>query len=173
MKQQTKAHQPEPYKADRSLWPSGPWDAEPDRLDFVHSGFACLLHRGPLGQWCGYVAVPETHPAFGKRYDDVKVKVHGGLTYADRCQGSICHVPQPGMPDNVWWLGFDCAHWGDVVPGMIRIPEIPEAGERYGTYKDLAYVRGETERLARQLSRAGKPPRIPRLRGGRTDQANN
>src|SRR5215510_304522 len=28
----------------------------------------------------------------------------------------ICHTPSPGEPDNVWWLGFDCCHLGDLYP---------------------------------------------------------
>ena len=42
-----------------AAWGQGPWDDEPDRVDFEHAGFPCLLLRNPrLGQWCGYVAVP-------------------------------------------------------------------------------------------------------------------
>lgn len=108
-------------KIDRAGWPKGEWDSEPDRVDFIHAGFSCLLHRNTLGNWCGYVGVPETHPDFGKSYDDVEdVSVHGGLTYADLCREGICHVPQPGMPEKVWWLGFDAAHFNDLVPGMLR-----------------------------------------------------
>lgn len=136
---------------DRTGWPSGPWDGEPDRVDFVHAGFACFVKRGPMGAWCGYVGVPETHPAFGKPYDDVNVDVHGGLTYADRCSGELCHVPQPGTPDNVWWLGFDCAHCHDITPATMKYrSQFPASYEE--AYRDLSYVRAETERLADQLA---------------------
>ena len=65
------------HKVDRTDWPKGPWDSEPDRVDFVSSGFSCLLLRNNVGSWCGYVGVPETHPSFGKDYDHVDVDVHG------------------------------------------------------------------------------------------------
>lgn len=40
----------------------GPWTAEPDREEWRHSsGLACLARRGPMGAWCGYVAVPPGH----------------------------------------------------------------------------------------------------------------
>ena len=52
----------------------------------------------------------------GKDYNALDVEVHGGLTYAGECSGSICHVPKPGEPDNVFWFGFDCAHAYDLSP---------------------------------------------------------
>lgn len=138
------------YKVDRTDWPSGPWDKEPDRVDFEHAGFACMLIRNQVGAWCGYVGVPAGNPNYGKGYDDVDVSVHGGLTYASKCQGHICHVPKPGMPDDVWWLGFDTAHAGDGPPGLIKM----YSGMKHnslGTYKTMVYARRETEQLAEQL----------------------
>lgn len=132
---------------DKSRWKKGEWDTEPDRVDFIHSGFSCMLIRNLHGNWCGYVGVPSTHSAHGKDYDDVNVDVHGGLTYADKCRGHICHVPEPGMPDDVWWLGFDTAHSGDLSPS-----EYLNFGEDDGTtYKNVEYARNETAQLAEQL----------------------
>ncbi len=31
------------YKVDKSQWPDGPWKNEPDRVDFVHAGYACAI----------------------------------------------------------------------------------------------------------------------------------
>jgi hypothetical protein len=94
---------------DRSRFGSGPWDAEPDRVFWRDpaTGFPCLALRNRMGAWCGYVAVPPGHSAYGKDYDEVPVEVHGGLTYADFCQEDdrehgVCHTPQPGEPDRVW-----------------------------------------------------------------------
>src|SRR5690606_29850193 len=107
---------------DRSEWPPGPWDNEPeDTVECRVAGFPCLLVRGPSGAWCGYVGVPPGHSLHGKSYGDDAVdalNVHGGITYGGACQvgGHICHVPAPGEPDDVWWLGFDCNHSGDVSP---------------------------------------------------------
>lgn len=121
----------------------GPWQSEPDRVDFRHAGFPCLLHRnGHLGHWCGYVGVPPGHPAHGKGYEDIDVEVHGGLTYAHRCEPPICHVAQPGEPDQLWWLGFDAAHCWDLVPGahavLRRIGALTEM-DRDEAYRDMAY----------------------------------
>ena len=137
------------YKADRSTWGRGPWDQEPeDRIDFVHAGFAAFIKRGPMGVWCGYVGVPNTHPLYGKSYgdaDDAGIEVHGGLTYANKCAGEICHVPEPGMPDDVWWFGFDCGHWNDIVPSMARYHE------ETGIYRDKTYAIEQARLLAAQL----------------------
>lgn len=108
---------------NREDWGKGPWLNEPDRVEWRMPelpGLVCLAARGPSGSWCGYVAVPPGHPLHGKGYEDVSCSVHGGLTFADRCQpgGLICHVPAPGEPDDVWWLGFDCAHGGDYSPAL-------------------------------------------------------
>ena len=67
-------------KIDKSTWGEGPWQTEPDRIDFTHAGFSCLMNREALcGHWCGYVAVPNGHPAYHKPYDDVDVDFHGGF----------------------------------------------------------------------------------------------
>jgi hypothetical protein len=143
------------HKIDRTGWDPGPWDSEPDRVDWESYGLPCLMIRNSLGNWCGYVGVAEGHKYFGKDYDQTDVSVHGGLTYADSCKGVICHVPKPGMPEKVWWLGWDAAHLGDYVPGMYtrKHRSIGIYGHDGDTYKDLAYVKQETESLAEQLSK--------------------
>lgn len=134
------------HKVDRSGWPPGPWDSEPDREEWRSHGMPCLVVRNDLGGLCGYVGVPPGHPHHGKGYDDVPADVHGGLTYSEKCAGHICHVAQPGEPDDVWWLGFDCVHLGDARPSGHSV--------RLGneTYKTMAYVRAQTERLAEQMA---------------------
>jgi len=104
------------------------------------------------GNWCGYVAVPPGHPAHGKGYDDVDVRVHGGLTYTGLCSGHICHVPEPGEPDDVYWLGFDCHHCNDLAPAFhMRGKEIGCHGDPTDEYRDLEYVEAECASLAAQL----------------------
>lgn len=150
-----------PHDIDRTEWATGPWDDEPDRIQFkTLVGLPGLIVRNRLGSLCGYAAVGAGHPLYKKRYDDVDVDVHGGLTFADKCQedGPICHVPEPGESDDVWWFGFDCGHWQDISPAM-------EASElKYGfdpirtehtSYKTVAYVRAEVETLAEQLVTLG------------------
>lgn len=148
---------------DKSTWGDGAWQTEPDRWEGRHKGVALLAHRNsPGGNWCGYAAVPPGHPWHGKGYDAVEADVHGGLTYSDACQGHICHVPRPGEPDDVWWLGFDCHHGGDMAPGMEASMRLCSFGLDFdrmfagNVYRDLAYVQRECRRLARQILRAAE-----------------
>jgi hypothetical protein len=150
---------------DKSAWARGEWHNEPDKVQWVDeaTGLDCLLHRGPHGGWCGYVGVPETHPAFAKHYDKVDADVHGGLTYSDFCQThpsgeehpaqGICHVPYAGRPHRVWWLGFDCAHSGDLSPSYAhKYREWGITTHRNETYKNREYATSEVTRLAAQLA---------------------
>lgn len=140
----------EPKTIDKSKWGQGPWQREPDRVEWSSQGVPCLMRRHPsAGHWCGYVAVPPGHPWHQKDFaadwdlPDPRPEVHGGITYAAECDGPICHVPAPGEPDNVWWLGFDCAHSGDLSPGY-------STRLSFESYKAEEYVRTEVEALAKQ-----------------------
>lgn len=160
---------------DKSAWGDGPWQNEPDKVQWTDevTGLPCLAVRTPWsGNWCGYVGVTEGHPAFGLYYDDANklaqpdeddyqwFRVHGGLTFSDFCQEGaeetgICHVPMPGQPDRVWWLGFDCAHCDDMSPATfvtagLRYQRAMQSNPRYA-YRTLEYVQAECGRLAAQL----------------------
>lgn len=111
-----------------------PWLTEPDYERWESCGFSCLILRNPMKVLLGYVGLPRGHRYFGVSYDDIDVDVHGGLTFSG-------HRDEHGGED-IWWLGFDCAHAGDLVPDM----------RMSGTYRDIAYVRAEVERLAAQLA---------------------
>lgn len=151
----------------------GPWLDEPDRVEWRHHGYACLARRNNLGVWCGYVAMPPSHPWHGKDYSAPwdseyehklpgypesldAVRVHGGLTYAAACAGEICHVPEPGESDAVWWFGFDCGHCEDYAPGLQQLARTREFADLHRglTYRDLSYVRREVESLADQARAA-------------------
>lgn len=152
------------YRIDRTDWPSGPWDGEPDRWEGRHAGFPVLAVRNWNGAWCGYVGVPPGHPWRGSDKDELDVDVHGGLTYASPCQvnGPICHVPAAGEPDDVLWLGFDCMHAGDLAPGQLAgvQGEIRrEVRAKYkivdrDVYRPLAFVQEQARALADQAAAA-------------------
>ena len=150
---------------DKTDWGEGPWLTEPDKVQWQDpaTGLPCLIVRNTevTGALCGYVGVPEGHPFFQKGYDDVPVEVHGGLTFAAFCRDTefadrgICHMVEPGEPDHVWWLGFDCSHAGDRSPRIDRLLRSLGSDRTwadYETYKDLAYVKAEVTALAQQLA---------------------
>ncbi len=136
----------------------GPWQHECDKIQWVDddTGLDCLLVRNQFGAWCGYVGVPENHPAFGKQYgacllgcsedDDCYdhsvehiASVHGGVTFADFCHEGppetearrVCHVAFEGRPERVFWFGFDCAHWQDLHP----YPKVMDPAASMGIYQ--------------------------------------
>lgn len=148
---------------DRSYYAGGPWDNESDRIYWIdeETKYPCLMKRNMAGVWCGYVAVDESHPFYGKDYhymwdsseNEVEealndIEVHGGLTYAGPCDGDaekgICHIKQDGDRE-VWWFGFDCNHGIDYAPVLDRF----NVGDH--KYRDEAYVMNEVKKLALQL----------------------
>lgn len=142
----------------------GPWNDEPDKAQWIDpaTGLDCLIVRNRMGAWCGYVGVPPEHPLYGRRCNDVHdamdLDVHGGLTFAAPCAegedpGAVCHMAAPGRPEHVWWLGFDCAHAWDFVPGMFQFEHRMGFGllGMDQTYRDLTYVVDQVTALAGQL----------------------
>jgi len=125
-----------------------PWETEPDHLEWKEATtkYKCEVKRNPMTlALCGYVTVPKKHHFYGLHYDKPSVSVHGGLTYADKGK-----------------FGFDCAHAGDLSPGVLlsilaasKDPaRYMEATERFDTYRTFDWVVKETEKLARGLHRA-------------------
>lgn len=123
---------------NKTDWPDGPWKAEPDYVAWESHGHRCVaIRNGELGNLCGYVEVKEGHPWFGLRYDVIDAEVHGGLTFDSGCGRD----PKPG---DTWWVGFDCAHAFDSFPRYAR---------HGGFYRNIEFVRAETNRLAEQAAR--------------------
>lgn len=157
---------------DKSTWGDGPWQDEPDKAQWQDelTRLPCLMHRSrSSGGLCGYVGVPPGHPWYGVQHDavgddDAHVSVHGGLTFSDFCREGanesegICHVPGPGEPERVWWLGFDCGHSGDLSPAVnATLRELGHErrcrfGESHQTYRTLEYVKAQCARLAQQVA---------------------
>ena len=145
------------YKShDRTKWPSGEWDNEPDKIQWQDptTKLPCLMVRNRLGAWCGYVGVPQDHSAYERFYDDVAAEVHGGLTYSDKCEAepeekSICHIPGTDESDDFWWLGFDCSHSGDAYPEVSAAMLFDTS---FSSYKNQKYVTQQVTNLAAQLA---------------------
>ena len=174
---------------DKSSWGEGEWQNEVDKMqwDDPLTNLPCLAVRNSLGAWCGYVGVSEDHPWHGVGKDvcilgcgqedycshkpRLLLRAHGGVNYAAACDGNeeygVCHVPEPGQPEAVWWFGFDCARGRDYCPGMDSFVGRPLVRgvlrDELGTYRNLAYVQDQCAGLASQLEGLG--------RGGLRDNA--
>jgi hypothetical protein len=142
---------------DKAAWGDGPWTSEPDKEQWTDeaTGLPCLIVRHPRsGHLCGYVGVPEGHMFFEQGYEDDRIDAHGGITFGgfctegERAETGVCHIVEPGENDRVWWLGFDCAHCGDLSPAY---QDRRFSSLEYDTYKDVPYVKAECARVAAQL----------------------
>lgn len=58
----------------------------------------------PTAHRCGYVGIPEGHPLYEEKDDDILMHIpcHGGVTFTS-------HELQ-SQPPRYWWIGFDCIH---------------------------------------------------------------
>lgn len=131
--------------------------------EFEHAGYKCVVTFGVLGHRCGYVGIPKTHPLYGKGYDECQdICCHGGLTYS----GGGDKSKHP-IESDLWWFGFDCAHYGDgkdlklaykkfleeraSIAYMMKSEQMfPEASES-DVLRTEEYVADECKRLAEQL----------------------
>ena len=127
------------------LIPDRPWETEPNHKEWTEAStkYKCEIKRNEITMaLCGYVTVPKNHHYYGLGYNDVMANVHGGLTYS-----------------NKGTFGFDCAHAGDLTPGVLlsvlksaKDPsEYAELTLAHDTYRTFEWVVKETEDLARCL----------------------
>ena len=141
-------------KIDKRDWPDGPWKEELDRMDWQDqaTGLSCRVIRISLGHLCGYVGIPKTHSLYGRpdisMDDTIEVlpnfDVHGGITWS--AEWGV----EEHYGNDLWWVGFDCAHGMDYSPAMeVHMPGFKRAKK----YKDVNYVRNQTTSLAQQLSK--------------------
>lgn len=110
-------------------------------VKFQYRGYSCLIVRQPMGYLCGYVRIPNNHPLYLKslwEYTlDEQIECHGGITYT----GGMKEI------DSGWWIGFDCAHFGDFVPAD---------PVDFGIWRDEMYVTEELHSIVDQLILKGK-----------------
>jgi hypothetical protein len=108
----------------------------------TEAGYPAAVVIQPLGHRCGYVALPKSHPAASKHYDDLEIYVHGGLTYGVTTEeGAI--------------FGFDCAHYTDRPDPALMSDECRAAHNRYstnyGVIRTLEFCIEQCEDMARQF----------------------
>ena len=105
---------------------------------------AVILYVGD-SHHCGYIGVTKDHSLYWKHYDDIlcaDIEVHGGLTFSE---DSISEdFP---ADDNLWWLGFDCAHYGDKTNSVISRDFV----ERGGIFRDKDFCVKELHSMSRQM----------------------
>lgn len=129
-----------PEVIDKTAWPRGAWDLEPDELYWTdeRTGLKCAIFRNRyLGYLHGYVMVPNGH-----RYHDVPAKdipaARAEASFVSMCG---CHTS----------IGFGCGRLGYWIPAKEGIDNEP--GSRYIGIDERRRMCAE---LAAELS--GNPP---------------
>jgi len=118
----------------------GEWIEEPDLVEFSYKDYECMVKRviekepyTPIehyfgGHLCGYVLVPSDHPLHHKKYEEMGIDCHFGLTF--------------GEVSNGHWIGFDCGHCIDFVPSIEKFrnesPELKSLNQKMmENFKDI------------------------------------
>ena len=95
----------------------------------IHGRYILIAKRDRTRlHWCGYLSLPKEHPWHGHGYDDIPIDCHGGPTFAGTNIAGL----------NKFFVGFDCAHSGDISPGNT-------GGWSDGKYKTIDYVMEQLE----------------------------
>lgn len=56
---------------------------------------------------CCYVEIPDNHPLYLEKYDDIEIDCHGGLTFSS---SKLTGIDETGLK---WFIGWDFAHCDD------------------------------------------------------------
>lgn len=147
------------------------WDHESDFEEFRIGSFCCMIRRHELfGNLMGYVGSKDA-----SMIEAISIEaVHGGWTYESK------ENPHTHEEDGLHWIGFDCAHFQDILPCASGIPQAavneampPEVAKNFeeiskilgqmglesgATYKNMDFVRGELEHACTKA--------LQRLKGG-------
>eukprot|EP00929_Paragymnodinium_shiwhaense_P094381 TRINITY_DN54914_c0_g1_i1.p1 TRINITY_DN54914_c0_g1~~TRINITY_DN54914_c0_g1_i1.p1 ORF type:complete len:266 (+),score=77.64 TRINITY_DN54914_c0_g1_i1:71-868(+) len=141
------------------------------------SGFHCEIFRNEYLAWCASLQLPEDHPDFGRRPNELlgQITVHGGLTSAEQHKGRFCFDCNHTSTDLVPYAAFvsrknDKKRVGGLAPvagggGGLSAPKagggkllLPGQGgqaapppPKGATYKDYHFVRQQLESLAAQF----------------------
>lgn len=146
---------------DKKHFPPGKWLSEPDLCSWEHYELSCLAIRDmSMGIWKGFVGIPENHPFYLKTMDDllkspdlleIFFSIHGGLAGVGRLS-----VKYKDFAKNLWWIGIETSHGSDLMPLLkMELNGDPDMAKLLSgqTYKDLRFIRRETNKLARFLSK--------------------
>lgn len=112
-----------------------------------------------LGVWKGFVGIAVPHPLYFMDLEsilkepkmiDAFLAVYGGICSAGRLPDKYREYSK-----NLWWLGVETSHGGDYMPLLKLDLENQDMAKMLSgqTYKDLAFIRRETNKLAKYVSR--------------------
>lgn len=138
-------------------FPIGKWCSEPDYCKWVNRDLVCVALRDmSLGIWKGFVGLDKSHPCFGKSVEDI-LKAPTMIDAFFAIYGGICtagYLPEKYEDDGkkLWWVGVETSHGGDLYPLLKHDPDMDNVLSNQ-TYKDLNFIRKETNKLSVYMSR--------------------
>lgn len=143
----------------KQSFPPGKWLNEPDLCYWEHK-LPCLAIRDMgMGSWKGFVAVDGYHPYCSVPIDalikipnamEIFFSVHGGLSGAGKLPAKYKEFAK-----NFWWIGIETSHGGDLQPLLKLEGSEADVAKMTSnqTYKDLQFIRRETNKLANLLAK--------------------
>ena len=158
----TRHHRDERSSLPKASWGEGPWQNEPDRVEWRYGDVPCLLVRN---RWArGAVTqgstpgIPPTAKLPRRRGDPT----HSG-SRTPTSAPPHCHVPRAAGRPSRLRIGFDCGHLHDLSPACAQRSARPKrlrAGtpcRMIGASIAIRLCDGRNGRLARQLHSGGAP----------------
>ena len=139
---------------DNQDWGKGAWTSEPNMMIWTNeeTSLTCIILRSRItGALCGYVGVNKGHLCFGVHYDDLCIDIHGGLTFSGHRTNYDNYTEIDLGLDEVWWIGFDCSHYGDYTPIIEHLLKDMDCLKNFGVYRDIDFVKNECKKLAKQI----------------------
>lgn len=113
------------------------FESEGSYHEFILNNMVCRMIRNSVGCWCGYVGLNSRHVDYENF--EAEYIVHGGITWCDFL------IVENSEYNSLFWLGFDCAHYGDFSPSYSY-----EDG-KMSNYRNFDYVKNELDKLSKQI----------------------
>jgi hypothetical protein len=118
------------------------------------SGHKAICIAKINGYRCGYVEIPREELQYininnPTDYHSYPINCHGDLTF--------CGTSYWDEENNNIWIGFDCAHYGDLMDPSINKCNLfsfiyKDDDDNFGTIKYLNFVINECEKIGKQLN---------------------
>jgi hypothetical protein len=112
-----------------------------------------------LGVWKGFVGVDRKHLFYGKSIEDVlkteeAIEMFFGV-YGGLCSAGSLPPRYKEYSSNLWWVGIETSHGADYMPLLKLDTDNPDMAKMvsHQTYKNFMFIRKETNKLAKLLSR--------------------
>jgi len=124
---------------------------------FTYKGMKCVVVGLSRGHRCGYVKIDNPTKEMIEAPYELDYKVHGGIAYGEYNKEYPIKIKK-----EAYWLGFDCAHYGDAIDGtLIRelnneeiVPlMLIDMSSISDTVKDTNYVKDELIHLVNQIKK--------------------